>query len=81
MEFTMKKFARLAAIGALGVSFGVAAVYLLIAIGGGHTARSGIDATGGMLVWLGAGVPAAAIIAAHLAYAVQLFRYDKENRS
>jgi len=77
----MKKYARLAAIGALGVSFGVVGLYLLIAVGGGRTAQSGIDATNGVLVWLGAGVPAAAIAAVHLAYAVQLFRYSKENQA
>jgi hypothetical protein len=80
MEFTMKKLARPAAFGALGVSAGVAGLYLLIAIGGSHTSRSGVDVTQGALVWIGGAVPAAAIIAAHVAYAVQLLRYARESR-
>ena len=79
MELTMKKYARLAALGALGVAAGVFSLFLLIAIGGGHAPGSGVDATHGTLVWIGTAVPAAAIIAAHLVYAVQLLRYAKEN--
>ncbi|MBV6521124.1 MAG: hypothetical protein MNPFHGCM_01251 [Gemmatimonadaceae bacterium] len=81
MALTMKKFARVAAIGALGVAAVVVALYLLIAIGGGHSATSGIDATQGVLLWLGAGIPAAAIIAVHVTYARQLLRYASEHRS
>ncbi|MEP7345321.1 MAG: hypothetical protein ABI877_08640 [Gemmatimonadaceae bacterium] len=80
MEITMKKYARVAAVGAFGVSVGVLGLYLLIAVGGSHTPRSGIDATNGVLVWIGAAIPAAAIIATHIAFAVQLLRHAKENQ-
>ena len=79
MEFTMKKYARLAAFGALGVAAGVMGLYLLIAIGGSHSPGSGVDATHGAVVWIGTAIPVAALIAAHVAYAVQLLRYAKEN--
>lgn len=79
MEFTMKNFARLAAFGALGVSVGVAGLYVLIAYGSTHTATGGIDQTNAVLTWIGAAVPIAGIVAAHLVYARQLFRYAKEH--
>ena len=77
----MKKFARLAAFGALGASAAVTGLYLLIAIGGRHTPGSGIDATNDMLTRISAAVPAAAIVAAHIAYAVRLLRYARENQA
>ncbi len=76
----MKKFARLAAFGALGVSVGVLALYLLVAIGGSRTPTSGVDATHASIVWISVAVPAACIIAAHIAYAVHLLRYSKANQ-
>lgn len=81
MELTMKKFARLAGLGAFAVSFGVVGLYLLIGIGGGQTGPSAIDATNRVLVWLGAGVPAAAIAAAHLVYGFQLMKYAKDHQA
>ncbi|MFN8571900.1 MAG: hypothetical protein U0132_07570 [Gemmatimonadaceae bacterium] len=79
MEFTMKKFARLAALGALGVAVGSIGLYLVIAIGSSPARLGGIDRTQAIIAWIGAAVPIAAIAAAHLAYARQLFRYAKEN--
>jgi hypothetical protein len=80
MELTMKKFARIAAVGALGVAAGATALYFVIAVGSSHTPTSGIDQTHATIAWIGAAVPIAAIVAAHLAYALQLFRYAKEHR-
>ena len=65
---TVRKYARLAALGAVGVSFGVLALYGLIAYGARPTPDGGIDGTHALLTWIGAAVPAAAIIAAHLAF-------------
>ena len=72
-SFTMKRFARLAALGAIGVSFGVLALYLLVAFIARPTPEGGIDMTNAVLTWISVAVPAAAIIAAHLAYAKILF--------
>lgn len=81
MEITMKKFARLAAVGALGVAGGVTALFLVIAIGGRHTPTSGLDATQARITLVSALIPAAAIVAVHVVYAVQLWRYAKEHRT
>lgn len=80
MTLTMLKYARLAALGALGVSMGALGMYLIIVVGSVPTARGGIDSTHATLTWISAAVPIAAIIAAHIGYAVRLLRYAKENR-
>ena len=67
-QMSVRKYARLAALGAVGVSLGVLALYLLIAIGSRHTPTGGIDTTEAVVTWIAAAVPCAAIIAAHLAY-------------
>jgi hypothetical protein len=66
---SVRRYAKLAALGAIGVAAGVLALYALIAFGARHTATGGIDTTHAVLTWISAAVPAAAIIAAHLAYA------------
>ena len=67
-QMSVRKYAKLAALGAVGVALGVLALYALIAFGSRHTADGGIDTTHATLTWISAAVPAAAIIAAHLAY-------------
>ena len=67
-EISVRKYAKLAALGAVGVSLGVFALYLVIALGSRHTAGSGVDATHATLTWISAAIPCAAIIGAHLAY-------------
>ena len=83
MSFTstlsVRKYAKVAALGAIGVSLGVLALYALIAFGSRHTADGGIDTTQAVLAWISAAVPAAAIIAVHLAYAKVLL--DEAKRS
>lgn len=74
---TIRKYAKLAALGAVGVSFGVLALFALIAFGSRPTPDGGIDRTHAVLAWIGAAIPAAAIIAAHLAYAKVLFDESK----
>jgi hypothetical protein len=78
MELTMKKYSRLAAAGALGVSAGAAALYLMIAYGAVPVRTGGIDNTNAVLTWVSAAVPIGGIIAAHLVYAMQLFKYGKK---
>jgi len=82
-DMSVRKYAKLAALGAVGVSLAVLGLYLLIAYGSRHTTvgdiTQGIDRTEAILAWIGAGVPAAAIIAAHLAYVKILLDESKKN--
>lgn len=66
---TIRKYAKLAALGAVSVSLGVLALYGLIVFGARPTATGGIDKVHAALTAIGAAIPAAAIIAAHLAFA------------
>jgi len=66
---SMRKYAKLAAFGAIGVSVGVLALYALIVFISRPTPTGGIDRTHATLTWISAAVPAAAIIAVHLAFA------------
>ena len=75
---SIRRFAKLAALGAIGVAFGVLALYALIAFGSRYTPLGGIDSTQATLTWISAAIPAAAIIAAHLAYAKVLFDESKK---
>lgn len=77
-QMSVRKYAKLAAFGAVGVSLGVVALYLVIALGSRHTATSGIDSTEAALTWISAAVPCAAIIAAHLAYVKVLLAESKK---
>ena len=77
-QMSVRKYAKLAALGAVGVSLGVVALYLVIALGSRHTATSGIDSTEAALTWISAAVPCAAIVAAHLAYVKVLLAESKK---
>lgn len=74
---SVRKYAKLAALGAVGVSFGVLALYALIAYGARPTAVGGIDTIHATLTWISVAIPAAALIAAHLAYAKILLDESK----
>jgi hypothetical protein len=78
MELTLKRFASLAALGAVGVSAGAAGLYLLVAFGSRSTALGGIDPTQAVLTWISVAVPIVLVIAAHLVYARILLRYGSE---
>jgi hypothetical protein len=77
-QMSVRKYAKLAALGAVAVSLGVLALYLVIGLGSRHTPTSGIDSTEAALTWISAAVPCAAIIAAHLAYAKVLLAESKK---
>ena len=77
-QMSVRKYAKLAALGAVGVSLGVVGLYLVIALGSRHTATSGIDSTQAALTWISAAIPCAAIIAAHLAYVKVLIAESKK---
>jgi len=74
---SVRKYAKLAALGAVGVCVGVLGLYGLIAFGSRPTADGGIDGTHAVLAWISAAIPAAAIIAAHLAYVKVLLDESK----
>lgn len=74
---SVRKYAKLAALGAIGVSVGVLGLYALIAFGSRPTPDGGIDTTHATLTWISAAIPAAAIIAAHLAYVKVLLDESK----
>jgi len=77
-QMSVRKYAKFAALGAVGVSLGVFALYALIAVGSRHTATGGIDATQAILTWISAAIPCGAIIAAHLAYVKVLLSESKK---
>jgi len=74
---SVRKYAKLAALGAIGVSVGVLALYALIAFGSRPTPDGGIDTTHATLAWISAAIPALGIIAAHLAYVKVLLDESK----
>jgi hypothetical protein len=76
-RYTVRKFAKLAALGAVGVSFGVLGLYALISFASAPSATGGMDRTHAVITWISAAIPAAAIIAAHLAYAKVLWNEAK----
>lgn len=78
MNLTLKPYARLAALGALGVSAGALLLYLLISFFSRPSASGGIDSTHAVLTWISLAVPVSALIAVHLVYARILMRYSKE---
>jgi hypothetical protein len=77
-QMSVRKYAKLAALGAVGVSLGVVALYLVIALGSRHTPTSGIDSTQAIVTWIAAAIPCGAIIAAHLAYVKVLLDESKK---
>ena len=77
-QMSVRKYAKFAALGAVGVSLGVFALHALIAVGSRHTATGGIDATQAILTWISAAIPCGAIIAAHLAYVKVLLSESKK---
>jgi hypothetical protein len=76
-NMSVRKYAKVAALGAVGVSFGVLALYALIAFGSRPTPDGGIDQTHAVLTWVSVSIPAICIAAAHLAYAKVLLDESK----
>jgi hypothetical protein len=77
-EMKLKPYAKLAALGALGVCAGSAALYLFIAFGSRSIPLGGIDGTHSALAFISLAVPFVLIIAAHLVYARVLMNYARE---
>jgi hypothetical protein len=75
---TLKKYANLAAIGALGVAAGCVGLFLLISWGSMPSSLGGIDRTQSIQAVIVTGFALLPIAIVHLIYALQLFRYHRE---
>lgn len=79
MDFDMKNHAALASRGALAVAGALVALYALVVWVAMPTATGGMDGAHAAITYIGVGIPIAAIIAVHVAYARQLAAYAKEH--
>ena len=77
-ELKLKPYAKIAALGALGVCAGAFGLYLFIAFFTRSIPLGGIDQTQAILTLISLAIPFALIIGAHLVYARVLMRYAKE---
>ncbi len=78
LDFDIKPYAKVAALGALAVSGGAFALWLLTIFVARPAASGGIDGTHFVLSAMVVGMICAAVIAAHVVFALQLLRYAKE---
>jgi len=79
MEPRLKPYAKLAALGALGVSGGAAALYLFLAYFTRSVPLGGIDGTQAILTLVALAVPFALIVGAHVVYARILLAFAKSD--
>ena len=77
-ELKLKPYARLAALGALGVSAGTFGLFVFLAFFTRSIPLGGLDQTQAVVGWISLAIPFALIIAAHLVYARVLMNYAKE---
>ena len=77
-EMKLKPYAKLAAMGALGVGAGAIAAYLLLAYFTRPVPSGGIDQTHSLVTWIALAIPVTLIVAAHLVYARVLLDYAKD---
>ena len=77
-ELKLKPYAKLAALGALGVCAGVFGLYVFLAFFTRPIPLGGIDQTQTVVTWISLAIPFVLIIAAHLVYAKVLMDYAKE---
>lgn len=78
---TMKTHGHLAAIGAVGVSGGCVALYGLFFWISSRSPTGGIDYEHSIITRVSLGVIFAALIAAHVVYARQLYAYYREHKT
>jgi hypothetical protein len=81
LDFDIKPYAKLAALGALAVSGGTFVLWLFTAFVTRPRPQGGIDGTHYILGVMSVGIICAAVIAVHLVFARQLFRYAKKDNS
>ena len=77
-ELKLKPYARMAAMGALGVCSGTFGLYLLVVFFTRSVPHGGIDRTQWLLTVIALAIPFALIIGVHLVYARVLMKYAKE---
>jgi hypothetical protein len=77
-ELKLKPYARIAALGPLGVAAGTFGLYLFMAYFSRAIPSGGIDQKQSIIAWIAMAIPATLIIAAHLVYARVLMAYAKE---
>jgi hypothetical protein len=77
-ELRLKPYAKLAALGALGVCAGAFGLYVFLALFTRSIPLGGIDETQSIVTWISLAIPFSLIIAAHLVYARVLMDYAKE---
>jgi uncharacterized membrane protein len=77
-ELKLKPYAKVAALGALGVSAGAFGLFVFLAFFTRSVPLGGIDQTQSILSWLSLAIPFSLIIAAHLVYARILMRYARD---
>ena len=77
-DLKLKPYAKMAAVGALGVCAGTLGLFLFLVFSTRSIPLGGIDQTQALLSWISLAVPFALIIGAHLVYARVLMKYAKE---
>jgi len=77
-ELKLKPYAKVAALGALGVCAGAFGLYLSVAFFTRPVPLGGIDQTQSLLTLISLAIPFALIIGAHLVYARVLLKYAKD---
>jgi len=77
-ELKLKPYARVAAMGALGVCAGTLGLFVFLAFYTRSIPLGGIDQTQALLSWISLAIPFSLIIGAHLVYARVLMKYAKE---
>lgn len=78
LDFDIRPYARVAALGALAVSAGAFALWLLTIYIARPVAGGGIDSTHFVLSVMVVGMICAAVIAVHVVFALQLLRSAKD---
>jgi hypothetical protein len=77
-ELKLKPYAKVAALGALGVAAGTLALYAFMSYFTRPIPSGGIDQTQSTVAWIAMAIPALLIIGAHLVYVRVLMDYAKE---
>jgi hypothetical protein len=77
-ELKLKPYAKIAALGALGVCAGAFGLFLFVGFFTRPVPLGGIDQTQSLLTLISLAITFALIIGAHLVYARVLMKYSKE---
>lgn len=79
MDIDMKKYAKLASLGALAVAAACVGLYGLLAWVSTPTPTGGIDSVHATIAYIGIAIPIGAIIAVHVTYSRVLANYARDN--